>query len=107
MPRVMSLGEYVPQVLIAYHSQGGNTRKMAEALAEAVRASGCEVILEEIDSATVNKLAGADGVLLGSPCCLGAMSARVKQFLDDSILGQQLHRDHLPGGHAPPEPVKN
>ncbi len=85
MPRIMTLTASVPQILITYYSHGGNTRKMAEALAETVKESGCEVILEQINESTLSKLPGADGVLLGSPCYFGSMAAPVKQFLDDSI----------------------
>lgn len=85
MPRIMTLTSVQPQILIAYYSHGGNTRKMAETLAETVGESGCEVILEKINHATLSKLPSADGLLLGSPCYFGAMAAPVKQLLDDSI----------------------
>ena len=85
MPRMMTLDLSQPQVLIAYFSHGGNTHKMAEALALAVEEAGCEVILEKIGEGTLEKLPSADGLLLGSPCYFGCMAAPVKQFLDDSI----------------------
>ncbi|MCB2192085.1 MAG: flavodoxin family protein, partial [Deltaproteobacteria bacterium] len=81
----MTLTNFEPQILIAYYSHGGNTRKMAEALAKAVEESGCEVILEKINDDTLSKLPGADGLLLGSPCYFGSMAAPVKKLLDDSI----------------------
>ncbi|MCB2226518.1 MAG: NAD(P)H-dependent oxidoreductase [Desulfarculaceae bacterium] len=81
----MTLDANLPQILIAYHSHGGNTRKMAEALAAAVEASGCEAVLEKVGDEALAKLPGADGLLLGSPCYFGTMAAPVKQFLDESI----------------------
>lgn len=75
----------MPKVLIAYFSHGGNTRKMAESLAKSVESAGCQVELEKIGEGTVEKLAGVDGVILGSPCYFGTMAAQVKQFIDESI----------------------
>jgi NAD(P)H dehydrogenase (quinone) len=72
-------------VLIVYFSHGGNTRKMAEALALAVKAGGCEVRLQKVNETSLDDLAAADGVLFGSPCYFGNMSAPMKQFFDDSI----------------------
>jgi len=73
------------KVLIAYFSHGGNTRKMAEALAATLEQAGCEVNLKKIPEATLDDLRAADGVLLGSPCYFGCMSAPVKTFIDESI----------------------
>ncbi|MCF8031559.1 MAG: NAD(P)H-dependent oxidoreductase [Desulfarculaceae bacterium] len=81
----MTLDLNLPQVLIAYHSHGGNTRKMAEALAQAVSDTGCEAILETVGESAMEKLPSVDGLLLGSPCYFGSMATPVKQFLDDSI----------------------
>ena len=75
----------MPKVLIVYFSHGGNTRKMAEALAAGVEDAGCSVELKKVSEATVDDLRAADGVLLGSPCYFGGMSAEVKAFIDESI----------------------
>jgi NAD(P)H dehydrogenase (quinone) len=72
-------------VLIVYFSHGGNTRKMAEALAAAVKAGGCQAELRKVDEVSLDEVAAADGLLLGSPCYFGNISAQMKQFLDDSI----------------------
>ena len=34
------------KVLVVYYSEGGNTKKMAEAIAEAIQSSGLEVTLD-------------------------------------------------------------
>lgn len=74
------------EVLIVYFSHGGNTRKMAEALAEAVKAAGCAARLKKVSEATAEDLRAADGVLLGSPCYFGNLAAPMKKYLDDSIV---------------------
>ena len=75
----------MPKVLIAYFSHGGNTRKMAEALASAVEEAGCQVTLKKTTETTLDDLRAADGLLLGSPCYFGTMAAETKRFLDESI----------------------
>ncbi|MBU1156162.1 MAG: NAD(P)H-dependent oxidoreductase [Proteobacteria bacterium] len=75
----------MPKVLIVYFSHGGNTRKMAEALAASVKAGGCEVSLKKVAEATNDDLRAADGVLLGAPCYFGSMANPMKKFIDDSI----------------------
>jgi NAD(P)H dehydrogenase (quinone) len=75
----------MPTVLIVYFSRGGNTRKMAEALAKAVEVGGCQAHLQKVSDTSLEDLAAADGVLFGSPCYFGNISATMKQFLDDSI----------------------
>ena len=87
------------RVLIVYHSHGGNTRQMAEALAEAVRQAGCAVELKKVEQASLDDLRAADGVLLGSPCYFGNLSGAMKQFIDDSIpLFGKAELEGKPGG---------
>lgn len=75
----------MPTVLIVYQSKGGNTRRMAEALAAAVEKAGCAVSLKKVADAEISDLASADGVLLGAPCYFGNMPAEIKDFIDRTI----------------------
>jgi len=75
----------MPNVLIVYFSHGGNTRLMAEALAQGLQEKGVAASLKTVSEATAEDLARADGVLLGSPCYFGGMAADMKRFVDDSI----------------------
>ncbi len=72
-------------IAIIYHSHGGNTKKMAEALAKAVEETGCQAKLIKVADAQLADLREADGVLLGSPCYFGNMSAPMKEFVDRSV----------------------
>ena len=92
----------MPKVLIAYFSHGGNVRKMAQALAQAVEQGGCQVSLKKISETSNDDLQAADGVLLGSPCYFGNMAAPVKQFLDESIplFGQSALEGKAAGAFA-------
>ena len=75
----------MPKVLIVYFSHGGNTRKMAEALAQSIQDGDCEVSLQKVAQTSLEDLKEADGVLLGSPCYFGCMAAPMKAFIDESI----------------------
>jgi len=73
------------EILIVYFSHGGNTRKMAEAIAQGLREEGLEATLRRVDEVEIDEVAAADGLILGSPCYFGNMAADMKRFLDESI----------------------
>ncbi|MEM3422081.1 MAG: NAD(P)H-dependent oxidoreductase [Candidatus Hadarchaeum sp.] len=76
----------MPKVLIVYDSASGNTEKMAHAVAEgAKKVAGVAVVLRKVDQAKVDELLEADGVIIGSPCHFGQMSAKMKTFVDESV----------------------
>ncbi|HDS05698.1 MAG TPA: flavodoxin, partial [Deltaproteobacteria bacterium] len=71
------------KILIIYHSQTGNTKKMAEAVAEGAWAvEGVEVILKKAADATLEDLFEADGLAVGTPENFGYMSGMLKDFFD-------------------------
>jgi multimeric flavodoxin WrbA len=72
-------------LLIVYHTQTGNTRR----LAEAVRRGAGHELIEAVDvryltasQAGPEDLLWADGLLLGTPENFGYMSGGMKDFLD-------------------------
>ena len=54
------------QVLVAYESRGGRTRRAAEAVADAVRARGSDATLKALSEATAQDVERADAVAVGS-----------------------------------------
>jgi len=78
------------RILIVYHSQEkGNTRKMAELVAEGCRqVEGVEVSLVNVNEERVDMGAAeqADGYALGSPDYFSYMAGGLKQFFDDLCL---------------------
>jgi len=71
------------RILIAYHSQTGNTAKLAAAVREgAASVAGAEVLLRSVEDATGDDIAKADGIVLGTPVHWGSLSAESKRFLD-------------------------
>ncbi len=72
-------------VLIVYDSRSGNTEKMAHAVSEGVREEGLDVEVKRVDEASVDELPGVDGLILGSPVYYGLPTAKMKEFIDDSV----------------------
>jgi NAD(P)H dehydrogenase (quinone) len=71
-------------VLVLYDSKGGNTRKMAEYVADGVRdIAGIELRLKSVDAAGVADVLWADGIALGSPTYVGLASWKMKKFWDE------------------------
>jgi len=78
------------EVLIIYHSQTGNTEKMAKALAEgAKRVSGTGVILKKATEATLEDLINSSGIAIGSPDYFRYMAGAVKDFFDRTYYPSQ------------------
>ena len=71
------------RILIIYHSQTGNTEKMALAVAEGARSiEQTEVVLKKAPDATVEDLLESDGLAIGTPENFGYMSGMIKDFFD-------------------------
>ena len=74
------------KVLVLYFSKGGNTRKLAEAVAEgAGQVDGVEVVLRHTKDVTKDDFVAADGLIVGSPVYFGTMAAQLKKVLDDFV----------------------
>lgn len=79
------------QVLVIYFSVTGNTRILAEAVAEGVRSvEHVSCRLTPIEEITNEDLVDADGIIVGSPTYFGQMAAQVKQMFDatERVYGQ-------------------
>ena len=71
------------KVLIVYHSQGGNTRKAAELVAEGVRSVAMgEAILKPASEAGIDELVACDAIAIGTPDYFSYMAGMVKDFFD-------------------------
>ena len=71
------------RILIVYHSQTGNTDKMARAVAEGAGSiENAEVILKRAGETTIEDLLESDGLAIGTPENFGYMSGAIKDFFD-------------------------
>lgn len=74
------------KVLVLYYSKGGNTRKLAEAVAAgAGQVDGVEAVLRHSREVSREDFLAAEGLIVGSPVYFGTMAAELKQVLDDYV----------------------
>ncbi|MBT8138521.1 MAG: NAD(P)H-dependent oxidoreductase [Gammaproteobacteria bacterium] len=84
-------------LLIVYHSQSGNTLKLANAVASGARLEqGVSVHLLPALEAGLDELLQADGVLFGTPENLGYMSGALKDFFDRTFYPAEPHQLSTP-----------
>ena len=77
------------KVIVIYHSQQfGDTKMLAEALAEGVREAGAEVEIISTNERriTLDEFLAADGVALGTPDYFSYIAGTIKTFFDDIYL---------------------
>jgi len=73
----------MPTILVVYHSQTGNTEKMAGAVAQgAASIENTKVILKRAADTSLGDLIACDGIAIGTPENFGYMSGAVKDFFD-------------------------
>jgi NAD(P)H dehydrogenase (quinone) len=78
-----SVREGGPVVLVAYHSLTGNTEAMAQAAAEGARSvPGADVRLVPMSELTGTDVAGAQGLIVGSPTHWANLPAAVTDFVN-------------------------
>jgi multimeric flavodoxin WrbA len=80
------------KILVIYHSQQfGNTKGLAEALAEGARESGAEVELINTNErrVTLNEFLATDAVAIGTPDYFSYVAGTIKTLFDDIYLWDQ------------------
>jgi len=71
------------RILIAYHSQTGNTEKLAQAIERGAAAvAGVEVLLRQAVAVKPEEILRADGIVVGTPVHWHNMSLDTRRFLD-------------------------
>lgn len=74
------------QVLILYYSKGGNTRKLAEKIAEGVNSvAGVHALLKSTQEVTKDDFLNSAGIIAGSPVYFGAMAWDLKRIFDEYV----------------------
>jgi flavodoxin len=75
-------GGWVMKGIVAYDSVHGNTKQVAEAIAEQIRSDGHQVELVALRDGSVGAVAG-DFMLIGSPTRAGRMTREAKEFVEN------------------------
>jgi len=80
------------KIAVIYHSQGGNNKRMACAVARGVESmDGAQCLLRRAREATLEDLVSCDGIIIGSPEYFGYMAGAVKDFFDRTY--ETAHND--------------
>ncbi len=74
------------KVLILYYSGSGNSKKMAKAIAEAMKSSAMSVTLEDAGKFDIALLPNYDSIVLGSPTYFSNVAWQIKKVIDESIV---------------------
>jgi len=81
------------KVLVVYHSGTGNTKAMAQAVADGAKeVPGVEVVLKEAAQVFVDDLVDADALAFGSPTYFSYMAGVVKAIFDKAYLSRSQIR---------------
>lgn len=73
------------KAIVIYYSRGGNTKKMAEIIAEGLKKEQVNVDLRDVKDVRADDLLDYDAIIIGSPTYYGSMSAEIKKLFDDSV----------------------
>jgi len=75
------------QILILYYSKGGNTRTVAERIAEGIESiSGVKALLKSTQEVKKEDFVDSAGVIAGSPVYFGAMAWDLKRVFDEYVV---------------------
>ena len=89
------------QVLILYFSKGGNTRKLAEVIAQGVESvDGVKAVLKNTAEVTKDDFANSAGVIAGSPVYFGVMAADLKRIFDEFVSVRKKMEDKVGAAFA-------
>lgn len=73
------------QVLVLYYSKGGNTKKLAQEVAQGIESAGLKAIIRNTQEVTKEDFLNSAGVIAGSPVYFGVMAWELKKVFDDYV----------------------
>lgn len=85
------------QVLVMYYSRGGNTKKLAEAIASGVQEiEDIRCVLKPAAEVNKEDFLKSEGIIAGSPVYFGTMAAELKDVFD-RLIGTRRHMENKIG----------
>ena len=91
---VVSLAQV--HVLIAYHSETGNTEKLANAVAEGAQTvEGIQITIKPVSETSESDLIQADAIIVGSPVYNANIAPAVSQFITSWPFGGSPLKDKI------------
>lgn len=85
------------KVLVVYATDFGNTKKMAESVAEGAKsAPGTQVTIRTAEETKDEDFLSSDGIIIGSPVHMGSPDWRIKKMID-TVCSRLWMKDKLVG----------
>jgi len=75
----------MPKAIVIYYSKSGNTKKMAETIASAMKNAGLTTDCKSVSEIKPEEVLEFDAIVVGSPTYYGQMAAPIKQLFDDLV----------------------
>jgi NAD(P)H dehydrogenase (quinone) len=89
------------QVLVLYFSKGGNTKKLAQQIAQGVeQVEGVAAVLKNTREVTKDDFLASSGVIAGSPVYFGVMAADLKRVFEEFISTRKRMEDKVGAAFA-------
>lgn len=71
--------------LVVYYTRSGNTKTMANAIADAMNKAGLQTKCKPVSDVKTEDLVDADAIVVGSPTYYGRAAASIAQLFDESV----------------------
>ena len=71
--------------IVIYYSRSGNTKEMAQIMAEAMNKADLPTECKPVNKVKAEDLLGYDAIVAGSPTYYGHMAGPVKELFDESV----------------------
>ena len=89
------------KVFVMYYSETGNTKELAEAIADGVReVKDVECVLKSTSEITKDDFISSDGIIAGSPVYFGTMAAELKEVFDKFVVIRKQMGDKIGAAFA-------
>lgn len=89
------------KILVMYYSRSGNTKSLADAVAEGVKeVKGVDCLLKSAGEVTKDDFLSADGIIAGSPVYFGTMAAELKEVFDKFVATRPKMENKVGGAFA-------
>ncbi len=89
------------QILVLYYSKGGNTRKVADRIAEGIESvPGAKALLKSTQEVKKEDFVDSAGVIAGSPVYFGAMAWELKRVFDEYVVIRRKMENKLGAAFA-------
>ena len=75
----------MPNGLVIYYSRSGNTKQMAEIIADSMSQAGLSTKCKSVEDIKIDDMIAADAVVIGSPTYYGHMASQIGKLMDDSV----------------------